>query len=456
MMALPKFFESQILERPVLLNPSSKVKHKETDKERLARLKLIEKDLSKSNAYEILGVKEGSTFQEIENAFVIIKQELSLELFQRSKEETPLEELILKIINATFREFQKLEQLIESLKNENYPEELKERIQKIYSQKDSYPTAKIQLIEEEIYTHHELLSLITSINDDQNYSDTLKQKVADINQTAAPLATKIQEIKSECTEEEQGAIQATITICQQLARLFPEIEASSYPNANSISDFSSACTAKQKLNDFFQDQQQNFSTEPYQSNAVFQAQLNTYQSNPSFEGGLELLQKAKEIKIEMMLKFIKKNFNHAPVGQCPQTNSKYQEIKEFYDATLTRKTQADNKPIDDAKKRLEKYINRIKSHKKEGGEDIDFSHGFWFNKESRALSRKMNFIIACKLLNDLQRESPNLDTFTKIQEYKKKIIAKLDPNHQSRLDSSEHISSSELQDIVEEVKLSKK
>ncbi|HBB53064.1 MAG TPA: hypothetical protein DCZ80_04110, partial [Legionellales bacterium] len=229
-MAIPKH-----LQRQEIYFSDEKI---EPEKLYLNRLIKLNKELTAPkiaiNLYLLLGVETNTPYAKVEAQYLDILKELTPSSKAIDKE-------IFEILSKAFKEFQKLEQLIESLKNENYPEELKNRIQEIYSQKNIYPTAKIQLIEKEINTHHELDSLITSINDDQNYSNTLKQKVADINQTAAPLATKIQEIKSERTNEEEKIIQEIKSICEQLATLFTEIEASLYPNANLISDFSSAC-----------------------------------------------------------------------------------------------------------------------------------------------------------------------------------------------------------------------
>ena len=51
---------------------------------------------------------------------------------------------------------------------------------------------------------------------------------------------------------------------------------------------------------------------------------------------------------------------------------------------------------------LLKYIARIERYRlKNGGEKIDFSHGFWVCKKSRAINREANYLLAKKLLEDI-------------------------------------------------------
>lgn len=357
-------------------------------------------------------------------------------------------------INGLIAEFNHLQKLLKDVENHpSYPQTLKNMVSNINA-KDGDTKQKIDRIEQLVADYNQLQQLITSISNNPNYSDELKEQVRIINQGADSSATKIQDIKSECDKEEQEVMQATKAICDQLATQFPEIAANSYPNANSISDFSSACTAKEQLKTFFGTQQQRFSTEPYQSNPEFQAQLTTFHINPPFNSGLDLLQTAKAIETKMMLDFIEQNFKYAPNGERPKDSSDYQMIKKYYDGTLAGKTKADNQTIKDLTQRLQTYIDRIKSHKKEGSEEIDFSHGFWFNKKSRALNREMNYYIALTLLNNLQATSPDLNTFKQIETYKGKILKSFPSFKKSA--SKNPISSTELQEIVEAGKLLKK
>ena len=99
---------------------------------------------------------------------------------------------------------------------------------------------------------------------------------------------------------------------------------------------------------------------------------------------------------------------------------------------------------------LEKYINRIESHSKNGNE-INFSHRFWFFKQSRAINREANYLLAKKLHNDLLEGKSISETFSETTEQRNNIIAdnKLftKPDYVNR-----GINSSELNNIIKKAK----
>lgn len=78
------------------------------------------------------------------------------------------------------------------------------------------------------------------------------------------------------------------------------------------------------------------------------------------------------------------------------------------------------------KKSLENYIHRIEQYKSSESKEINFSHGFWFFKQSRAINRKANYLLAKELLKKL---NPSEDTKQKWpDEFISKNIIKIRSN----------------------------
>lgn len=50
---------------------------------------------------------------------------------------------------------------------------------------------------------------------------------------------------------------------------------------------------------------------------------------------------------------------------------------------------------------LRQYIKRIESHREDG--HINFSHGFWIAAKSRSINRKANYLLAKRILSDLEK-----------------------------------------------------
>lgn len=59
--------------------------------------------------------------------------------------------------------------------------------------------------------------------------------------------------------------------------------------------------------------------------------------------------------------------------------------------------------------RLDRYITRIDSYQKSSSNSIDFNHGFWFKKDSRALNRQANYYLAKSLKSQLESRQLRID-----------------------------------------------
>lgn len=70
---------------------------------------------------------------------------------------------------------------------------------------------------------------------------------------------------------------------------------------------------------------------------------------------------------------------------------------------------------------LDKYIKKIESHSKEN--QPDFSHGFLFFKQSRAINREANYLLAKKLHSDLSNGQSMTETFSEITKQRDTVIA---------------------------------
>lgn len=66
---------------------------------------------------------------------------------------------------------------------------------------------------------------------------------------------------------------------------------------------------------------------------------------------------------------------------------------------------------------LQNYIHRIKITQKS-----DFSYGFWFFKQSRAMNRQANYELAKVLLEELTHEKPLNETFADIEQRRMHLI----------------------------------
>ncbi len=72
-------------------------------------------------------------------------------------------------------------------------------------------------------------------------------------------------------------------------------------------------------------------------------------------------------------------------------------------------------------KNLEKYIERIESHKN-ASNSFDFEYGFYFFKKSRAINREINYLLAKKLLNDLLSSKSSVEVFKDVENKRKELI----------------------------------
>lgn len=88
---------------------------------------------------------------------------------------------------------------------------------------------------------------------------------------------------------------------------------------------------------------------------------------------------------------------------------------------------------------LERYIQRVESHKQNS--TIDYGHGFWFFRDSRAKSREANCLLAKELKARLENNQPVND----ILEIRRQLISQA-PNLRTMTDRG--INSSELFEII--------
>jgi curved DNA-binding protein CbpA len=106
------------------------------------------------------------------------------------------------------------------------------------------------------------------------------------------------------------------------------------------------------------------------------------------------------------------------------------------------------------KERLAGYKKRIETFRKDSGE-IDYEHDFRYFIKSRGINRKINYLIADKLLKKLSKAPQDFSIFEKILEYKLEIVQKL-TEEEKKYYVDRGIKSSELNQIIDDaVKLSK-
>lgn len=72
---------------------------------------------------------------------------------------------------------------------------------------------------------------------------------------------------------------------------------------------------------------------------------------------------------------------------------------------------------------LDAYINRIESYRG-AGSDIDYSHGFLFFSKSRAINRKINYLLAKELRQELVDEKDISQVFHDLEERRKTIMVR--------------------------------
>ncbi|MBL7480601.1 hypothetical protein [Legionella bononiensis] len=68
--------------------------------------------------------------------------------------------------------------------------------------------------------------------------------------------------------------------------------------------------------------------------------------------------------------------------------------------------------VESIKKQLQSYIKRISSHTRKDG-NINYEAGFWFFAKSRAANREANYLLAQKLLDELEHGNTSKSLFTK-------------------------------------------
>ena len=96
--------------------------------------------------------------------------------------------------------------------------------------------------------------------------------------------------------------------------------------------------------------------------------------------------------------------------------------------------------------RLKQYINRIESHTKDN--EIDFGYGFTAFNDSKVVNRKINYLLALELLNQLQSKSPNFACFEDIEKFKSTIVQNLSAEDKANY-VERKIGSKELKEIID-------
>ena len=100
--------------------------------------------------------------------------------------------------------------------------------------------------------------------------------------------------------------------------------------------------------------------------------------------------------------------------------------------------------------RLKRYIHRIESHKDTFEKNRpNFTHGFWFFSESRAVNREANYHLAKQLLNKLERGDDTIENiFDDIIAQRNEVIGQ-NINHAHRK-HIRGINSAELNSIIQD------
>lgn len=102
---------------------------------------------------------------------------------------------------------------------------------------------------------------------------------------------------------------------------------------------------------------------------------------------------------------------------------------------------------------LLQYTRRIERQVKNGAPD--FEYGFWFFKKSRAVNRKINYLLAVQLVTELQLQAENFNftMFSRINEIRANILKNLSVEDKKHY-VDRGINSNELNEIMKWVKLS--
>jgi hypothetical protein len=113
-----------------------------------------------------------------------------------------------------------------------------------------------------------------------------------------------------------------------------------------------------------------------------------------------------------------------------------------------------DKQKEQIKEKLSKYRTRIEKNKN-AKEEPDYAHGFWFYEKSRAINRKINYLIAGKLLEFLNSNPGNFSTFEQIVKLRMDIVEQLTEEEKKHY-VDRGINSAELNEIIDTVKSFKK
>jgi Ras-related protein Rab-1A len=101
---------------------------------------------------------------------------------------------------------------------------------------------------------------------------------------------------------------------------------------------------------------------------------------------------------------------------------------------------------------LNNYIQRIESHPSKVSDRPDFSYGFWFFSQSRAINREANYYLAVQLRDKLKSSEESVEgIFSNINERRKEIINSHQLNTRPAF-SDRGINSSELNGIIDSVR----
>ena len=140
----------------------------------------------------------------------------------------------------------------------------------------------------------------------------------------------------------------------------------------------------------------------------------------------ELTQEAKTAAEEEKKAAMAAQTAHVYDIQTRETQTETQETQTRETQTQEVATQLDN---DDAaavfelKNMLTDYIKRIRGEASDD-EQIDFTRGLWHHKESRAVNRKLNYLLAKQLLQELNNGHSIASTFENIEQKRNELLAK--------------------------------
>jgi ankyrin repeat protein len=162
----------------------------------------------------------------------------------------------------------------------------------------------------------------------------------------------------------------------------------------------------------------------------------------SFEEGSIVAQRTVQILQDAEISLPNPEENKHPIQHAQRSNSTLENKESASQQSIDEKKHSPNN-IQNKRKNtnhplaydLQNYIKRIESYTSKTSSKLNYAHGFWICKNSRALNRKANYFLAKRLL-----KNPDLDIDKERADIWKSMNANPEDNH--------GINSRELNDII--------